>query len=521
VLTGGEQFDLVALAARGRDIQRKPDQRVSTVDSGFRAFAERPKEFSKMALFNLGAIKQNLTNLPARLKNNITSLPGELAQNLTDLPGSFVRNVSDFPNAMKRRAIEAAEAALNDTSTPVRPPALSPTRSLPPVARPEPLPTPSTMPGMSPMLDAPPPPPRRALLSPGGDPNAPIPAPNIRPAAPPAPSPREARLPEFNPGISRSDEFRGARDEIVGKRTGRVKGILLGAGLGALRGLATGQGLGAGLGGAVAGALTGGISPKTARQQQFDMLRKPQMMERWQLEDMDTARARQAASAALDDQHKRAQIGVMESQGIRNQAEAERALRPPTPPRQPAAQMKLGRNTRTGQIDYYNPGDPTQSADFEPYQFPRENRNTPRNAPRQSQRAVGQLNQINKLKREAAKAWQDWGNITDPEKKRKAAARAGAAQGAYNDAVRVLGETFPDEFETGGFTEQNGNQGWSYYKPRQGAQAQGGVSSRPQGQRKARVGPDFIQHVVNTLGVSPEKARQMIIDDGYEINDRR
>jgi hypothetical protein len=307
----------------------------------------------------------------------------------------------------------------------------------------------------------------------------------------------------------------------------------LGLGLGALQGLSTGQGLGAALGGALAGGVAGGISPKTARAQQFNMLQRPKILERWQLEDMDAARARQTADGALNDRYKNAQISGMEANAARDRAEAEKALLPQpvqrqntpgglwdpslnggqggivpgTQPRQSSAQKKLGRNVRTGQIDYYDPA--TESADFEPYQFPRENRTTPR----QPQRApVGQINKIKELKRRATNAWDAWGKQTDPEKRRKAQSAASAAQGAYNDAVAALGESFPDAYEVGGFTEQNGNQGWGYYKPRQGGQAQGAQGQRP------TANPRFVDFIMQRKGFkTPEEARQWIESQGYAI----
>jgi hypothetical protein len=304
------------------------------------------------------------------------------------------------------------------------------------------------------------------------------------------------------------------------------------------------------LGGAITAGVISGRDPVRARELRFNALERPQIEAGENRQAQRQARFLGAMKTQLDLEKNRAEIE-------RSKAETERiraVIR--NPPRSPA-QLKLGRDRQTGglryfdpldqaqaaqyepyefaqqrqrqpqyrlgrhvdtdEVDYYDISDPDQAAYFEPYQMPR-----PESGRTSEQRrgAAGQLNQINKLKREASKAWEDWGNTTDPDKKRKAAAKAGAAQGAYNDAVRVLGETFPDDFETGGFAEQNGNQGWAYYKPREGAQA--GATNRSSTPTSARgskgLAPaGFVDHVARTLNISPEEARRRVEADGYRV----
>jgi len=334
----------------------------------------------------------------------------------------------------------------------------------------------------------------------------------------------------------------GARRDAEGNLTGGFKRDWKQSALSTLAGAARGYATTGDIGGLIGGAAAGGagslISPPAGREFNFDTLYRPELESRQAREraEKDRAVAEIFNQAKLDDlrattEERRAQarkLGqperrtVSRTTGINRQTgqreffdandPAQLALHDPEPPKSAArSQLRLGQNTETGEVDYYNPSDPEQAAIFRPYQFQRERQ--------QPGGVLAQIGKIKKLKRNASQLWGAWGKETDPEKRRLAAEAAQDAQAVYNDEVAALGEAFPDEFEVGGFTEPNGNQGWGYYKRRDGGgqapQPRG--SSRPAGQRKVVVGADFVKHVASALKITPEEAVRRIKEDGYEV----
>jgi hypothetical protein len=283
---------------------------------------------------------------------------------------------------------------------------------------------------------------------------------------------------------------------------------------GFMRGIGTGGGLAAGLAGAATGFGAGAINPRGVARADFNANIRPGIREGWASMDQQAAAQRQQQQDAMNDRLNEARLGVMGSEATKNNAEARKALSPPAPARQPAAQMRLGRNRTTGQIDYYNALDPEDRKAFEPYQMPRQTPaarpQRPTNPPAAAFRASAN---VDSLKRAATNAWRDVSTKTAGSPERAAAERkAQQALEAYNGAVHQLGDTFPDVFETG-----PGQGGWNYYKRKQGAPAQTMTQTiaQPSGQKKAPTG--FIDYVARRLGVSPDKAKQMIEDDQYTI----
>ena len=122
-------------------------------------------------------------------------------------------------------------------------------------------------------------------------------------------------MPEFNPRISRGEEYGGAKAEFMAKTPGRGKSALTGALQGFLRG--------GGLAGAATGAIYGAADPRGLREQEFNRTRRPQLLERFALEDQDRAAARQAEQDALNNQYKQAQIGEIGSQNAYRASQAE------------------------------------------------------------------------------------------------------------------------------------------------------------------------------------------------------
>lgn len=170
---------------------------------------------------------------------------------------------------------------------------------------------------------------------PGGAPSGPMPG-MPRPSAFPeifasggSPAPA-APLPPMPPMLpkqpSRYEEMEEAKDVYLKGTPGRFKSGLLAALRGGLQGLATGGGLGAGLGGAAAGGLFGAINPKGARAMEFEERVKPRIMERFAYEDADRAQQAAGEKARREAEMHKADIGLKESQAIKNRMPA---IRPP------------------------------------------------------------------------------------------------------------------------------------------------------------------------------------------------
>lgn len=187
-------------------------------------------------------------------------------------------------------------------------PGINPNAPLPPVPAPRPIPVPrggipggaptgpipgAPRPSTLPELDPLPPEAERALLSSAAPiPNTPI-APINRP--------------------SRYEELSEAKDVYLQGTPGRGRS----AGLGALRGVGPGLqagGLAGGLGGLVAGALGGLINPRRLREMEFDERVKPEIFERFGMEDAERALQAQAAKQTADAAMNRMQMANMQSQ---------------------------------------------------------------------------------------------------------------------------------------------------------------------------------------------------------------
>lgn len=184
---------------------------------------------------------------------------------------------------------------------------------------------------------------RRLMMTPGINPNAPNmpmptrsaptltasdPLPPPRPNIPmPAPTIREAPLPEYRPPmITRAEGLAGAKDEFMAKTPGRFKSGVMGALRGLGQGLATGGGLGAGLGGAIAGGAGGAINPRGMREMEFNQVKKPQIFERFRLEDQEAAQRTAVAKAAADQAMTQAQLENIGGQ-MRSREQGDRLAR--------------------------------------------------------------------------------------------------------------------------------------------------------------------------------------------------
>ena len=125
---------------------------------------------------------------------------------------------------------------------------------------------------------------RRRLLTPGINPNAPLPdLPTRRPAIlPPAGNPGDMTPPSYTPEDysqpTRSQRYEAEKQAYMRTTPGRGKSALTGA----LQGFAQG-----GLPGAIFGGISGAADPRALREQQFNQRRRPQILERFGMEDQD------------------------------------------------------------------------------------------------------------------------------------------------------------------------------------------------------------------------------------------
>lgn len=269
---------------------------------------------------------------------------------------------------------------------------------------------------------------------------------------------------------TRYQELEEARNVFAQKPRSRLMSGLVGA----LQGF--GQG---GLGGAIAGGAAGAINPRGMRRLEFDQQVKPKILERFGYEDQDIARRTAAGKMQREDELAQAQTANIKSQIEDRTAERNLPLVVPygsvaigksdgkpifTNARQEGQQQTPHWESTTEGIQNLNAPE-NKGKVFQPFE-------KPTGLPDQAARATTELQE---LKRRAARDWAAWGNSPEGPDKETAKLKASASQGAYNDGVRQLGENYPEFFETGGFTEANGNQGWGYFKRRQGqgSQSQG------------------------------------------------
>lgn len=270
---------------------------------------------------------------------------------------------------------------------------------------------------------------------------------------------------------TRTQRMEAEREAYLRGTPGRGKSALLGLLRGAAQGLATGQGLAGALGGAIAGAGFGGLNPRGQREMEFEQQMKPKILERWRNEEADRAereRREDRARAIEMDELKRRQ-----AEAQINAAEAEARARkfetvapgygvidietgkpiytaPPTPP---SARPQGLINTARGIFD------PTTRTYVEGTEWEEE--------PPAS--AFEALKEIDDLHAEAAEAWRKWsqpelapGETDTPEKKSERERLASEAQKRRNDAIRRFGKVYGKWFDTGGFVEPSGNQGWAH-----------------------------------------------------------
>jgi hypothetical protein len=300
------------------------------------------------------------------------------------------------------------------------------------------------------------------------------------------------------------------------------------------------------LGAAIAAGVISGRDPVRARELRFNTLERPQVEAEENRQAQRQARFLGAMKNRLDLEKQQAEID-------KSRADTERIrdlIRNPRQTRQP--QLKLGRDRRTKDLRYFDPLDPAQAAQYEPYEFAQQRPRTPQlrlgrristgeidyydasdpdeagvyepyrmpspSTEKAARPPLGQLStdrtKLDDAKQTAQRLWQKWGETPEGPEKEKARQRAGVALDAYNRAVDRFGELYGEWYETG-----PGEGGWGYVKKRQG-QAQGGGSSQPTAQRKATVDADFVRHVMQALGVSEEEARRRIEADGYTIRMR-
>src|SRR5262245_59928093 len=167
---------------------------------------------------------------------------------------------------------------------------------------------------------------RRLALTPGINPNAPPPPPNI--AAPPrlpmraAGNPASIPMPDVNagvtaptlPGQSRGQQYAGAKAAFLAGTPGHLKS----AGLGALRGFQSG-----GLAGAIAGGAYGAADPRGLREEEFNRRVRPQILEGFAFEDADRQAQMAAQKAQQESALNQARIGEIGSQNAYRSGQLE------------------------------------------------------------------------------------------------------------------------------------------------------------------------------------------------------
>lgn len=284
--------------------------------------------------------------------------------------------------------------------------------------------------------------------------------------------------------------------------------------------------------GALGGLLTGLIAPRQVAQADFEQRQLPQILARQKREQEQQVFQEARNKAALEDQYRRGQIGAMPS------ADEARAEREADLKYKAAQTEALGRRDNSGKDSLLNtpgglydiktgqiipgttrPQAPQRAQRVRPgetlidangnvvYQSEAPEKET---KTAEKRKAVGDF--------DALKADTDyWNQKLAVAKQSGDAAKIQEAEIEYNNAfqkenaaARLIGETYPDEYEAG-----PGTGGRAYVKakppqPRQRPKAAQG------GQRKAVVDDRFVNFTAQKLGISREEARRRIEAGGYE-----
>lgn len=188
-------------------------------------------------------------------------------------------------------------------------------------------------------------------------PSAEPPRPILRDPSRPSPLPGGPTPPLIPRQPSRAEQMQEARDVWMVGTEGRGRSGLKGALRGAVEGLRSGGGLGGAIGGALGGALVGGISPRTLRTREFNEQVRPEIEERFRLEDADRQVRAAEAKAISDRAMTQMQLANMQSQIDLRASEAEQN-RLPRPVAGPAPVWKLGTNRQTGKREWFNVAGP-------------------------------------------------------------------------------------------------------------------------------------------------------------------
>lgn len=188
-------------------------------------------------------------------------------------------------------------------------------------------------------------------------PNPPAPRPLPAPAPPNALYGRHMG-PSLAPRPSRRQELAEMKDAYAATNPGRLKSGLMNALRGFAGGMASGGGLGAGLGGAVAGGAFGAIDPRGAREAEFEAYEKPQILQRFAMDDAEENARRDAQMDAIRMQDIAAGVDL-------KQAQAAKA-RQPAIAKPPAPAWKLGRHNASGQFRWFDASAP-DAGDYTPH----------------------------------------------------------------------------------------------------------------------------------------------------------
>jgi hypothetical protein len=306
---------------------------------------------------------------------------------------------------------------------------------------------------------------KRGYLTPEFNP----PAPNVGPVAPEVRT-REAALPAFNPTMTRSDEYRGLRDEYLANTPGRKKSGLIGALLGGLQGLASGNGLGGAIGGALAGGTFGAINPRGLREQQFEQTVMPRLERQWKMEDMDVDRRQAGLKAAQDTQFHDARLKQIGADVEESQARVRKLGEPAAPdfmntPRGTmnkatqqivpgtetlpdrervfTPQLKFGKSRKTGRLGWYDATNEAKAEDYIPMPEPRSF------APRAAGRGGSGGRDTRAMERAVAEF-----NQTKRALEKATAANDSAQAAGLRKKLQALSVTiaskYGDQYETGG-----------------------------------------------------------------------
>jgi len=301
-----------------------------------------------------------------------------------------------------------------------------------------------------------------------------------------------------------------------------IEGLKSGA-VGALQGLAqTGNWKGA-LGGFAGGAGAGAYDPRVGARMRFSSTVEPGLAAQRQHEQQEAEARAALENRQLDNRYREAQVGRIDLQNQMDRAEeARRALEAESKAKRggfietsPGATLY---DVNTGKPAFTAPGRPQAQAERKPSGAeltvdPSTGLSVEEMAEASYQNRGGDGYVLSKMPADIRRVLENEIVVEDGQERRATRKEITAARSDLDRAIKRQRDT--DLRYTRGAIRAKRVTGAAPLAQPSAAKPQS--KAQPTARRKAAVGADFVNHVANTLKISPEEARRRIEADGYQV----